>query len=290
MASAAALAALLNAAACGSSDGKAASTTTSADTSIPSTTLPPPTEPVTTVAATTVPTTAPTTAPRVTTAPTTTRRATTTSVTMQPTTPTSPYCTTDPSGNTSCAIPGRPLRRWWRHMLLLPVVDGGGHGDDEARAEYASVASFGELALRLLAVGAPAGLVGACHEAALDEIRHAALCDELAGRERSSFGAIPGLVGHRLGGWRRTRRTQLRRLAVESFLDGWVNEGAAADQLRQRAAQATSVEDRDRLASMAEDEQRHADLARSIITWCFEQEPAAVGRALARVAPVTLAA
>jgi hypothetical protein len=163
------------------------------------------------------------------------------------------------------------------------VAGGAERPGDEARAEYASVAAFGELALRLLAVGAPAELVAACHAAALDEIRHASVCEHLAGRA-SSFGAIPGLVGHRLGGWRRSRRVQLRRLAVESFLDGWVNEGAAAAQLRDRAQAAAAAEDRELLRSMADDEQRHADLARAIVTWCFDEDPRGVGRALGQLA------
>jgi len=106
----------------------------------------------------------------------------------------------------------------------------------------------------------------------------------------SSFGSIPGLLGRRLGGWRGSRRSQLRGLAVESFLDGWVNEGAAAALLRERAEDAASPDEKAALAAMAEDEQRHADLAKAVVTWCFDQEPAAVGRALGKVAPVPLAA
>jgi hypothetical protein len=298
VASAAALVTLLNTTACGSGDGAADPTV--ADTSVPTTTdasppstpspstsLPPTTVPLTTVPPPTRPvTTAPTTVVR---RPATTAATTPGTTTLLPSTTFGGSCSTTASGQTGCVIPGRPLRRWWRRALLLPAT-GDEEGRDEARAEYASVASFGELALRLLAVGAPPGLVAACHEAALDEIRHARLCDELTGRPPSAFGAIRGLTGHRLGGWRRSRQAQLRALAVESFLDGWINEGAAAAQLRLRAAQAGQPSDRDRLLSMADDEQRHADLARSIITWCFEEEPAVVGRALAKVAPVPVAA
>lgn len=156
--------------------------------------------------------------------------------------------------------------------------------------EYASVASFGELALRLLAVGAPAELVAACHRAALDEIRHADTCVALSGGPATAFGPIPGLLGRRLGGWRRSRRAQLQGLATESFLDGWVNEGAAAALLRSRAQRAASPREAEALGAMAEDEQRHAELARAIVTWCFDQDPAGVGRALGRVAPVPAAA
>lgn len=241
----------------------------------------------------TSPTTAPGTTFRRVTSTTPEREPVTTTATTTTPSSTTPstnngYCYVQPNGTTSCAVPGRPLRR--RRRLLLPATGGADRPDDDARAEYASVASFGELALRLLAVGAPPDLVAACHRAALDEIRHASTCERLAGRPPSSFGAISGLLGRRLGGWRRSRRFQLQRLAVEFLVDGWRNEGAAAAQLRDRAETAASPQDRAALISMAEDEQRHADLARAIVTWCFDEEPVAVGRALARVAPIASAA
>lgn len=279
VASAAALAALFSASACGSDGGAAQSTTSSvAPTSAP-----------TTVPTTAAPTTSapPVTSPRPTAATTPATASATTRPAAPATTATTfgeATCLDGPDGTKSCVIPGRPLRRRRRRRPLLPIAVGVERPDEEAGAEYASVAAFGELALRLLAVGAPAELVAACHAAALDEIRHAAVCDRLAGREPAPFGPIPGLTGHRLGGRRRSRRVQLRRLAVESFLDGWVNEGAAAVQLRERADGAASHEDRDLLRAMAEDEQRHADLARAIVTWCFDEDPGGVGRALGAVA------
>ncbi|HVF76639.1 MAG TPA: hypothetical protein VM938_16500 [Acidimicrobiales bacterium] len=165
--------------------------------------------------------------------------------------------------------------------MLLPL--GGDAGDADARGEYASVASFGELALRLMAVGAPVELVEACHRAALDEIRHARQADALADRTRPRFGAIPELLGRRIGGSARSRRAQLRRIAVESFTDGWLNESAAAARLRQRAEAATG-DARATLLAMAADEDGHAELARDIVTWCFDEDPAAVGPALAALA------
>jgi hypothetical protein len=146
------------------------------------------------------------------------------------------------------------------------------------------VASFGELALRLMAVGAPVALIEACHRAALDEIRHARSADELAGRSRTRFGAIPELLGRRIGGRSRSRRRELQRIAIESYLDGWLNEGAAAERLRRRAEAAATPEEQAVLAAMADDEWGHAELAREIVLWCFEEEPQVVGRALAAVA------
>jgi len=288
--SAAALAALFGATGCGSGTGASEPTTTAAPTTTAEVATSAASSSSTPAPATTTTAAVPTTAKRATNPAATTTVRPTTIPAMATTTLTAPQCYTRPDGTQACLIPGRPLRRHRSRRLLLPAVSGLPRPDDEARAEYASVASFGELALRLLAVGAPADLVAACHQAALDEIRHASVCERLAGRPPAPFGAIPGLLGRRLGGWRRSRPVQLQRIAVESFLDGWVNEGAAADELRGRAERADSPEEQAALRAMAADEQRHADLARAIVTWCFEQEPDAVGRALGQVAPLPVAA
>lgn len=266
-----ALAALFAATACGPTAGAGpkdagppSTTTSSTSTSTSSTS---PSSPASTSS----------TSPR--SAPTTTSTTSTTSTTVR-----YPYCETHPDGTQSCVIDGRPLRRKRRRGGLLLPEDDGCTGDEDARSEYASVASFSELALRLMAVGAPVELVEACHRAALEEIRHARTADAAAHRHRSRFGAVPGLLGRRIGGWSRSRRSQLRSLAVESFVDGWLNEGAAACRLRRRAAAAADPHERAALSAMADDEAGHARLAADIVTWCFEQDPARVGRALAALA------
>lgn len=181
------------------------------------------------------------------------------------------------------SVDGRPLRRrrWRRRGPLLPSDRS---RRLESRQEYASVASFSELSLRLMAVGAPPALVSDCHRAALDEIRHAEI---VCGRATASsgFGPIPGLWARRVGGLPATRRRRLCRIAVESYLDGWRNESAAAQRLRQRAEREPDAARRSALTAIAADEDGHADLARRIVTWCFEEDPAGVGRALAAFAP-----
>src|SRR6185437_10815965 len=84
------------------------------------------------------------------------------------------------------------MRGWGAPEVVAPRVDGLDALDAGARAslaetwtvlallEHASVASFARVSLQLLAVGAPGDLVGATHQAALDEIRHARLCFALA--------------------------------------------------------------------------------------------------------------
>lgn len=162
----------------------------------------------------------------------------------------------------------------------MPAEDGAG---DEARMEYASVASFAELGLELMALGAPTALVARCHRAGLDEIAHATALDRLAGQARAQFGAIPHLLGRRIGGRRSTRRRGLVRVAVASYRDGWLNESSSALDMEVRAQRAETDAERRTFERIAEDERRHADLGRDVVLWCFEEDPPAVGRALARL-------
>jgi hypothetical protein len=193
---------------------------------------------------------------------------------------TGPTCVTYSDGTMACSVPGRPLRRRRRRGFLLPAADG--MHDEEARVEYASVASFGELGLELMALGAPTDLVARCHRAAIDEIAHATTLDRLAGRDGSRFGAIPHLLGRRIGGRLRTRRRHLARIAVTSYRDGWLNEGLSAADMRARAELAATTEERRTFERIAAEERGHAELARDVALWCFEESPIAVGRALAR--------
>jgi len=155
--------------------------------------------------------------------------------------------------------------------------------DDEALIEYASVASFAELGLQLMALGAPSALVARCHRAALDEIAHATILDRLAGRDGTPFGVIPHLLGRRIGGRARGRQRHLARIAVESYRDGWLNEGASASEFEARARQAGTSREIRALSRIAADERMHAELGRDVVLWCFEESPRSVGRALARV-------
>ena len=202
-------------------------------------------------------------------------------------TTTAPSTTTSTPASTSAPVTvleGRPLRRrggrrW--HDPLLPADDG--RHDLTARAEYASVASFAELALKLMAFGAPPTLVARCHRAALDEIAHAATADALSGCSHESFAPVPHLLGRRIGSRCRTRRSHFAQLAVDSYHDGWLNEGVAAARLEERATATTDPVERATLQAVAADEREHADLARDIVLWCYEMEPRSVGRALAKV-------
>lgn len=125
----------------------------------------------------------------------------------------------------------------------------------DAGFEYTSVASFARAALELMAVGAPAELIRDCHLAALDELRHAEVCAEIAW----SLGAAP--VVPRVVPALAPREASWVRIAVDTFLEGCVGETLAALVLRAAAAECPEPELRAALEAIAEDEERHAALA-----------------------------
>jgi hypothetical protein len=170
---------------------------------------------------------------------------------------------------------------------------------DDAQAEAASVPAFLQLAADLLAHDAPDDLVEAALSAAEDEIRHARLCARLASRwsGRRVTPALPNaplrppLLGE-LG---------VARLAVESWVDGSLGEGAAAARARSAAGLATERAAAAAQRRIALDEARHAELGFRVLTWALERggapiaervrelrdvEPAAPGTWLPREAAV----
>ncbi|MCB9766496.1 MAG: hypothetical protein H6739_42370 [Alphaproteobacteria bacterium] len=188
--------------------------------------------------------------------------------------------------------PGHPCGRPFEidgRATLAPVAAGGGWNTDgigltedlpaasraalaaawlqDARAEHASVASFARFSLRLLALGAPAGLVADAQAAMGDEIRHARVCFGLASRyagEPLAPGPLP-MAGALCGG------EDLAAVAVEVLREGAVGEtlGALlAEEMRQRA---TDPQARAALDEIAADEARHAQMAWRFLRWAVEQ-------------------
>lgn len=141
----------------------------------------------------------------------------------------------------------------------------------DAAAEHASVAAFAKLSLQLMALGAPADLVDACHVAAREEVVHArhayALASALGG-ELVGPGPLPltfSNTGH-----------DLVSLMAETVLDGCVGETAAAldasEALRYTHAQTISSV----LETIARDEAAHAELAFRVVAWTVREGGAPV--------------
>lgn len=149
------------------------------------------------------------------------------------------------------------------------------HWLEVARMEHASVAAFSALSLDLLALGAPADLVAGAHAAALDEIEHA----------RSVFGIASAYAGRELGpGPLPTppRSLDVARTLLETVRDGCVGEALAALEARAAAERAEDPAIREALERIADDEERHAELAYRVLAWLARSRPE-VARDLATV-------
>ena len=206
-----------------------------------------------------------------------------------------------------CAIPGRPFIQQGAALTAsLARRDNGWAGDarssdnkqhaiselsNEERAllaamwsdsglfEHASVASFARFALELMAVGAPAALVQAAHEAARDEVVHAQLCFALAARYAGTEvgpNALP-IAGPL------TVRGDLTTLAAATAAEGCIGETLAAAVASAQLAEACDPEVRAALQTIADDEARHAELAWRTVAWAIEQGDDDVRRAVADV-------
>lgn len=137
-----------------------------------------------------------------------------------------------------------------------------------ALAEHASVASFATFTLDLLAVGAPADLVGASVSAMQDEIAHARLCFDLA----AALGGTPLEPGPLSTADTRPHGSRAE-LLVALVRDGCVNETVAAHEAALRREGATHPGCRAALDRIAADESRHAQLAWRTLAWLLVVEP-----------------
>ena len=136
----------------------------------------------------------------------------------------------------------------------------------DALMEHASIASFSRFSMDLLAAGAPAELVSAAQQAALDEISHARLCFSLAER----------FDGKRLGpGPMDLAGVQLSQGLLEAVTlavrEGCVGETIASLLATEQQRRATDPVAAIALEKIAEDEARHAELAWRFVAWALSQ-------------------
>jgi hypothetical protein len=133
--------------------------------------------------------------------------------------------------------------------------------------EHASVASFSRFSLHLMAVGAPPELLEGAHRAAIDEIRHATLCFDLAtvyADEPLSPGPLE-MSGDVLG------PLDLASVAAAAVIEGCVGETVATLEAKEALDRAGPTPVRNALAVIARDEARHAALAWRFVAWALEQ-------------------
>lgn len=139
----------------------------------------------------------------------------------------------------------------------------------DAQLEHASVPAFLQLASELARLDAPRALIERALQAARDEVRHTELCLQLAQRhlEDCAPPALPPIVQRAAI----AREQSLVRLAIESWLDGCVAEGRAAEHAARAAAAARDPEAKAALTTIARDEHRHSELGWSILQWAIER-------------------
>ena len=204
-----------------------------------------------------------------------------------------------PPNDPTCAVIGRPLvvdgraarapiargEKGWAPSQRRPNTTGldgrtrarlARAWADDASYEHASVASFAKLSLELLALGAPADLVRAAHEAALDEIRHAELGFALA----SAYAGEPISPGPLAEAARAPVARDLASLAAAAVREGCVGETLAA--LVASAQHDASTDDAviSTMAVVRADEARHAELAWRLVAWALRAGGADVREAV----------
>jgi hypothetical protein len=150
---------------------------------------------------------------------------------------------------------------------------------DAGRLEHASIAAFESLAEDLGRLGAPRPLIARARRAAKEETRHARRCFTLA----SAYAGEP-LDPAPLARPERRRAIDVVQLAIESFADGCIGEGAGAAMAAIARSRATDPAVRAALAIIARDEAGHAALAWDVIGFCRARGGDAVDRALLGVA------
>jgi hypothetical protein len=164
-----------------------------------------------------------------------------------------------------------------RHCISILPIDGATRAElasawlADARAEGSSIPAFLALAAELEALGAPRDLVDRALSAARDEQRHTAACLAIAGDLAGLDFALGPLSLPPPS--RDSRAARLRRLAVESWEDGCLGEGLAADRARRSRGPVNAM--------IARDEQRHADLAWSVLAWAMAEGKSPVRDAVA---------
>jgi hypothetical protein len=153
----------------------------------------------------------------------------------------------------------------------------------DAALEHASIAAFAKIAVALMALGAPPELVEGAHASALDEIAHAriayALASRFAGEPRGPSALDVGALG----------TATLADVAVETLVDGCFGELLAAIAMREEARTTTDATLATLLTHIADDEERHAELAWKTLAWAVHtggaELHARVDAALASITP-----
>ena len=140
---------------------------------------------------------------------------------------------------------------------------------DAAAAEHSSIASFSNVTLQLMELGAPPYLLQTITEAQQDEIKHAKMAYTLAGiATNQHYGPSKLDVNDT-----RTPAT-FDSVLKETIRDACIGEAAAAKDLTRQANEAKEagyLHYAHVLREMATDEERHAQFGHAIVGWIIAQ-------------------
>lgn len=133
---------------------------------------------------------------------------------------------------------------------------------EQGEGEHASVASFARHTLQLMSIGAPAELLEASQQSAVDEIRHSKLCYGLA----SSFLGCnyePGTLDIETS----LDKPDLKKIVRSLIQEGCVEETISAVEARLGAYTAHDAVVKSVATQIASDETNHAQIAWNTIYW-----------------------
>ncbi|MEO8362329.1 MAG: hypothetical protein ABI672_20045 [Vicinamibacteria bacterium] len=173
-------------------------------------------------------------------------------------------------------VPSTESQGTWTTLAIEPGASPFPHGladrwRENGAVEHASIAAFARLTLDLMGVGAPPSLIAAANLAALGEVRHAEFCFSVARAiDGSALSPAPFPEAAQTDTPPRDRRLALRKLAVESLVDGALGERVSANVLAQLAGRCRVPAIGDTLRGMATDEAGHAELGWAVVEWCVQ--------------------
>lgn len=206
------------------------------------------------------------------------------------------------AGECSCAVPGRPYYNSPEEdePMMAPLLEGPSEWNTSgtlkigsvnpnaevaeqwakaALAEHASIASFSRFSIELMALGAPADLLDAAHQAAIEEVEHAMASFEIA----SAYGGVPVGPG-KFPAHEIEIKDDLPALVERVLREGIIGETTSSVIAQFKFENAEGAV-KYALESIAFEEGSHAALAMDTLRWAATIDQDVVNNAVLAVIP-----